>query len=129
MRSAPEALVRHAAAGEALGEAGVVEVALAPQALERGLDLRPSSWPALEQRPPQLRVGVVAAGQAPRSPADRPSGGGRLCRAAGHALLLSRSKDCIVFSISSAAMSEVDWMPWILSLNSSGLLARRRASS
>ncbi len=41
----------------------------------------------------------------------------------------SRSKDCMVFSISSAAMSEVDWMPWILSLNSSGLLARRSASS
>jgi hypothetical protein len=33
------ALVRHAAAGETLGEADVVEVALAPEALERGLDL------------------------------------------------------------------------------------------
>ena len=43
--------------------------------------------------------------------------------------LYSMSNDCIVFSISSAAMSEVDWMPWIFSLNSSGLLARRRASS
>jgi hypothetical protein len=41
----------------------------------------------------------------------------------------SMSKDCIVFSISSAAMSEVDWMPWIFSLNSSGFDARRSASS
>jgi hypothetical protein len=39
------------------------------------------------------------------------------------------SNDCIVFSISSAAMSEVDWMPWIFSLNSSGFDARRSASS
>jgi len=35
--------------------------------------------------------------------------------------LLARSNDGIVFSISSAAMSDVDWMPWIFSLNSSGL--------
>ena len=44
-------------------------------------------------------------------------------------LCYSMSNDCMVRSISSAAMSELDWMPWILSLNSSGLLARRRASS
>ena len=30
---------------------------------------------------------------------------------------------------SAAAMSEADWMPWILSLNSSGFVARRSASS
>jgi len=32
-------------------------------------------------------------------------------------------------SISSRAMSEVDWIPWILSLNSLRFVARFRASS
>ena len=124
---APQPLVSHAAAGEALGEPGVVQVSLAPQALERLLDLGRLVIP-LEQRPAQLRHGVVPAGQAPDRPLVR-RGGRRRRRAAGHAPYCSRSKDCIVLSISSAAMSEEDWMPWILSLNSSGLLARRSASS
>ena len=57
------ALVRHAAAGEALGEARVVEERSRAQAVERGLDLVLSRVPALEQRTAQLRHAVVAAGQ------------------------------------------------------------------
>ena len=91
--------------------------------------------PSRDEALADLRSAHLPAGEAARGLSGTPASPrgvvGRTRRAwparrpAGH----SRSNDCIVFSISSAAMSEVDWMPWILSLNSSGLLARRSASS
>ena len=116
-----------AAAGEPLREAAVVEVAVLAQPLEGRLDLL-RVVPPREQRLPHLGHGMVPAGEAAqRSLVRRGRGEGR--GGAGHARYCSRSKDCMVRSISSAAMSDADWMPWILSLNSSGLLARRSASS
>ena len=117
----------HPATGEALGEPGVVEVSLASQPLERGFDLG-RLVTSLDERPAQLRHGMVPAGEAPKRPLVG-RGGRRRQGASGHGPYCSRSKDCMVRSISSVAMSEADWMPWILSLNSSGLLARRSASS
>src|SRR5262245_22112469 len=124
---------------EALREARVVEVALPAQPLDRRVDLL-GGVPALAERLHELRLRVVPPREAPeRARVGRRLGlGDRLLSHSrprrpavrrGSAAQLSRSNDCIVFSISSAAMSEVDWMPWILSLNSSGLLARRSASS
>ncbi len=121
-----EALVGEPAAGETLGVAGIVQVAFPDQAQDDLVDLG-RLVSAIEEGPAQLRHAVIAPGQAP----DRALVGVRRdCRpSVRHPGYCSRSKDCIVRSISSAAMSEADWMPWILSLNSSGLLARRRASS
>ena len=82
--------------------------------------------PLAEEGPAHLLLGMIAARQAAQRVHVRGSFG--IVRR-GRSPLHSKSKLCIVFSISSAAMSEVDWMPWIFSLNSSGLLARRSASS
>jgi hypothetical protein len=110
------ARVSYAAGGEPRREALVVEEVLAAEAADGRLRLVLTvSGP--EQSAPHLLLSVVPTSEAPH---------GALV---GVRARYSRSKDCIVFSISSAAMSEVDWIPWIFSLNSSGLLARRSASS
>ena len=117
--------MRQPAAGEPLGVPSIVEATLATQPADRRLDvLVRMALPT--QRLPDFLLRMVPPRQAnerppvgvPVLPPDPRAGDG-----------YSMSNDCIVFSISSAAMSEVDWMPWIFSLNSSGLLARRRASS
>lgn len=112
------------AAGEALRITPIVQVASVAEPLQGGLDLVSAGAPA-KQRAPELLLRAVPPGQQPQGAAV--GGGGGLGSRAGDRY--SVSKDCMVFSISSAAMSEVDWMPWIFSLNSSGLLARRSASS
>ena len=124
-----------AAAREGFGETPVVEGALSLETGHRRVDLVLGMTGPL-QGTTYLGLGVVAPGQ-PRQGPPVGGKGGRSGRLAWQELLhpravpspYSTSKDCIVFSISSAAMSEVLWTPWILSLNSSGLLARRRASS
>lgn len=117
--------MRQTAPGETRGVRPVMEVAFRVQPADRRLDFRFRMAFAL-QRPPDLLLRMVPPSQSRErplvgAPARPPLGP----RADGY----SMSNDCIVFSISSAAMSEVDWMPWIFSLNSSGLLARRNASS
>lgn len=112
------------AAGEAFRITPIVQVTFAAESLQGGLDLVFFGPPA-KQRGPEFLLRAVPPGQKPQGAAV--GGGGGLGTRAGDRY--SVSKDCMVFSISSAAMSEVDWMPWIFSLNSSGLLARRSASS
>ena len=121
--------MRQAAPGEALGEAGVVEVALSAQSRSRAASTSSLVVAPRDEGPPQLRHRVVPPGEPSERPLVGAWGAAPPERCAACARYCSRSKDCIVRSISSAAMSEVDWMPWILSLNSSGLLARRSASS
>ena len=103
---------------------------LAAQPLDRRLDLRPLSWPFSASAPAQLAP--------PSGPGARGAGppAGRRCRAA-------RPPSC---RASAASVLQVeglhrplpsprrpcrrsDWMPWTLSLNSSGFDARRSASS
>src|SRR5687768_4725494 len=86
---------------------------------------------SLWRRAPATRSGAarIAPANSCRRRERRGSLEGEPRRSGSPSAHYSMSKLWIVFSISSAAMSEVDWMPWILSLNSSGLLARRRASS
>ena len=119
---APETANGETGPGETLRITLIVQIPFAAELLQGGLDLVPAGAPP-KQRAPELLLRAVSLGQEPQGAVI----GGELgSRAADR---YSTSKDCMVFSISSAAMSEVDWMPWIFSLNSSGLLARRSASS
>src|SRR5262249_6179422 len=111
----PLAPRRHPAPREAGREAGVVQVALGPQTLQRPLHL-PRGVTPLQEGPPELVLAVIPTGETaegtlvsagrglvdlspghppPPPPARGPRGSRQIARAA-----YSMSNDCMVFSIS-----------------------------